>query len=122
MKIINLFAAPGVVPQWVSDSFRYFRLAFVCLLIVLAVILIVSVMLQPSSQEGLGAISGGSDTFFSKNKGRTREGMLLRMTIVVSIVIFVLALTYLLTLSLYSPENPFNQEAPAAIIQSALGK
>ena len=44
------------------------------ILVFASVIIIVTVMLQQSKQQGLsGAIAGGADTFFEKNKGRTKE-------------------------------------------------
>lgn len=44
------------------------------LLILSSVILTVVILMQESRQAGLsGAIAGGADTFFGKNKGRTME-------------------------------------------------
>ena len=62
-------------------------------LIISAVIIIVTVMLQQSKQQGLsGAIAGGADTFFEKNKGRTKEAFLAKITKIVAGVFFVLGL------------------------------
>ena len=102
----NLIAA---VSNGVANSFPIIRIVIISLLIALSVLLIVVILLQPAKQEGVGAISGSADTFFSKNKGRTREGMLLRLTVIIAIVMFVLVLFYFVTLSIYSPTNPFNQ-------------
>ena len=50
-------------------------------LIILAIVLIVSVLLQESRSAGLsGAISGGADTFFGKTKGKTIEQKLAKIT------------------------------------------
>ena len=46
------------------------------LLIIAALILIVTVLLQPGESNGLGAIAGGAETFFGKNKAKTMEGKL----------------------------------------------
>ncbi len=55
--------------------------------VVLSIILIVSVLLQPSKSDGLkGLVQGASDTFFSKNKKRTKEALLYRVTIVSAIL------------------------------------
>ena len=63
------------------------------LLIVSAIIIIVTVMLQQSKQQGLsGAIAGGADTFFDKNKGRTMEAKLSKITKIVAVVFFVIGL------------------------------
>lgn len=54
--------------------------------------LIVVVMLQDAKSEGLsGAISGGSGSYYSKNKGRTKEGMLNKITIVLGVLFILLA-------------------------------
>lgn len=61
---------------------------FICAILLIAVIL-----LQPSKQDGLkGFIGGASDTFFSKNKSRTRESLLARLTVVLAVVIAVIAI------------------------------
>ena len=55
--------------------------------VILAVVLTVSVLLQPSKSDGLkGLVQGSSDTFFSRNKRRTREAVLYRVTIVSAIL------------------------------------
>ena len=40
------------------------------LLVVTALILIVTVLLQPGESNGLGAIAGGAETFFGKTRPR----------------------------------------------------
>ena len=63
------------------------------LLIAASLFLIIVVLLQESKSAGLsGAISGGADTFFGKNKGRTIEAKLAKMTKVVATLFFVLAI------------------------------
>lgn len=63
------------------------------ILIVASIIIIVLVMLQQSKQAGLsGAIAGGADTFFGKNKGRTMEAKLAKLTKIVAVVFMVVAL------------------------------
>ena len=66
---------------------------FGAVLIVLAIVLIVSVLLQESRSAGLsGAISGGADTFFGKSKGKTIEQKLAKITKFVAVAFFLLAL------------------------------
>lgn len=62
-------------------------------LIVSAIFIIVTVMLQQSRQAGLsGAIAGGADSFFEKNKGRTKEAKLAFVTKIMAGIFFVVAL------------------------------
>ena len=66
---------------------------FGAVLIVLAIVLIVSVLLQESRSAGLsGAISGGADTFFGKSMGKTIEQKLAKITKFIAVAFFVLAL------------------------------
>ena len=57
-------------------------------------VLIVVCLMQSKDDEGAsGAIVGGtSSSFYEKNKGRTKEGMLKRLTIILAIVFVVLTI------------------------------
>ena len=52
--------------------------------VLLGLMIIVTVLLQPSKTDALSGLIQGSktETFFSKNKARTKEAMLLKLTIV----------------------------------------
>ena len=66
-------------------------LALTIIHIVIAVVLIITVLLQHGKQQGLsGAIAGGAETFFGKNKGRTIDGILSKVTSVLA-VLFVIS-------------------------------
>jgi len=55
---------------------------------ILAIIMIGLVMVQQSKTDGLKGLSGGGsqDTFFSKNRSRTGESLLMKVTVVVAIL------------------------------------
>ena len=52
----------------------------------------VVVLLQEGKNAGLGALSGASDTYWSKNKGRSREGIMIRVTVVLGALFIILGL------------------------------
>lgn len=55
--------------------------------VILSIALVVVVLLQSGKQAGLsGSISGGAETFFGKNKARTMDAMLSRITTAVAIL------------------------------------
>lgn len=55
--------------------------------IISAILLIICILLQPSKANGLqGLVSGTSETFYSKNKTKTKESFLIKMTIVFAII------------------------------------
>ncbi|MCI8458766.1 MAG: preprotein translocase subunit SecG [Clostridia bacterium] len=92
---------PGVA-NWISESFPTIRLVLLILMVVLALAMILVVLFQPSSDDGMGAISGQvSDTFYTKNKGRSLEGIMKRLTIVLAICLFVVSVLFFITIVIY---------------------
>ena len=66
---------------------------FVTLLVIVSIALIVIVLLQSGKSAGLsGAISGGAEQLFGKQKARGVDLILHRITVVLSVLFFLLAL------------------------------
>lgn len=62
---------------------------------VICVASVIVVMMQKSKDPGLGALSGqasATDTYWGRNKSRSKEGNLIKITRVLAIAFFVLAL------------------------------
>ena len=59
--------------------------------ILTVVFIIISVALTESKSAGLGAIAGAADTYWGKNKGRSMEGMLVKLTRLFVILFIVIA-------------------------------
>ncbi len=67
------------------------EIAMGVVLMVLAVFLIVAVLMQQDKDKKLsGTITGGSDTYYGKGKGRSLDKILARATTVVAILFSVL--------------------------------
>lgn len=68
----------------------------VILHIIVALALIVIVLMQSGKTAGLsGSISGGAETFFGKNKGKTIDAVLSKVTSAAAIVFLVTSLLIL---------------------------
>ena len=59
------------------------------LFIIISLVLTVVILMQEGKQAGLGAIAGAADTYWGKNKGRSMEGMLVKITRI-AVVLFIL--------------------------------
>lgn len=59
------------------------------LLVIICIALTVIILMQEGKSAGLGALAGSSDTYWSKNKGRSMEGILVKVTRVM-VILFVL--------------------------------
>ena len=53
--------------------------------------LTVVVLMQEGKQQGLGAIAGVADTYWGKNKGRSAEGTLIKLTKLMAVLFIVLS-------------------------------
>ncbi|MCI6648518.1 MAG: preprotein translocase subunit SecG [Lachnospiraceae bacterium] len=63
------------------------------LFIIVSIVLTIVIMMQEGEDAGLGSLSGQSlDTYWSKNKGRSKEGVIVKVTTVLVVAFFVLAL------------------------------
>ncbi len=85
--------------------------ALIIIHVIIAIVLITTVLMQHGKQQGLsGAIAGGAETFFGKNKGRTIDGVLRKVTAVVA-VLFVITSIALAVYSTRSNEAPVVENA-----------
>ena len=78
------------------EILRYILMGIFVLLCIVATVL---VLLQEGKSQGLGAIAGGSESYWGRNKGRSMEGNLEKWTKILMVVVFVLAIV--LNLSLF---------------------
>ena len=70
---------------------KIMQIALTIVQIVITVALIITVLMQSGKTQGLsGSIAGGAETFFGKNKGRTLDGILSKVTSVLA-VLFVIS-------------------------------
>lgn len=59
--------------------------------IIISIVMTIVVLMQEGKQTGLGAVAGSSETYWSKNKGRSMEGILVKITRVLVVLFLVIA-------------------------------
>lgn len=67
------------------------RIILTIVFILVCLALVVLVLMQEGKSAGLGAISGAAETYWGKNKGRSMEGTLVKITKILAILFIVLA-------------------------------
>lgn len=60
--------------------------------IILSIAITVVILMQEGKSAGLGAIAGAADTYWGKNKGRSMEGMLVKITRACVVLFLVIAM------------------------------
>lgn len=67
------------------------RVVINIIFILVCVALTVLVLMQEGKSAGLGSISGAAETYWGRNKGRSMEGMLVKITKILAIFFMLLA-------------------------------
>ena len=75
------------------------RILLTIVFVILCVAMVALVLLQEGKSAGLGSISGAAESYWGKNKGRSMEGNLAKLTRYAAILWMVLA--FVLNLSIF---------------------
>ena len=67
------------------------RLVLTIVFIVICLALTVIVLMQEGKSAGLGSISGAAESYWGKNKGRSMEGTLVKVTKILVVAFIVIA-------------------------------
>lgn len=67
------------------------RITLTIIFILVCIALVVLVLMQEGKSAGLGAISGAAETYWGKNKGRSMEGTLVKITKILALAFILLA-------------------------------
>ena len=70
----------GLVKNW--NTMVAICVPLLILAVVSALFVIIVVMLQQSNSNGIGALGGQQETFYGKNKGKTLESKLRKLTVI----------------------------------------
>ncbi len=63
------------------------------LILIVSVVIIIAVMMQPSkTNDAMSSLTGGADDLFAKQKPRGFEAFMQKVTVILGILFFVLAL------------------------------
>ena len=74
------------------------RVILTVLFIIVCLAIIVLVLMQEGKSSGLGALSGAAESYWGKNKARTMQGMLVKLTKIFCVLFMVLAIVLNLNL------------------------
>lgn len=74
----------------------YLVLSTICLVlsIISAIFVIIVVIMQPGNSNGIGAVSGSQETFYGKNKNKTLESKMKKLTVISVIVLAVCMIAF----------------------------
>ncbi len=68
-----------------------FKTIITIILVIVSILLTILVLMQEGKTQGLGSIGGMAESYWGKNKGRSMEGALEKITKVLAVLFFVIA-------------------------------
>jgi len=73
---------------------NYVKYVALAIMAVCAIFVILVVLFQPGNSSGVGALGGQTETFLGKNKSKTFEHRMRKLTVISSIVFVVLCIAF----------------------------
>lgn len=83
--------------DFITTVFPVLRTVLVVLIFINSVIIIISTLLQSSADENGATAITGQESYYSQNKGESRDGKLKKCTTITSIIIAVCSVLYFLS-------------------------
>lgn len=94
-----------LVAKWVSKVFPVIRYIILVLLALFAVATIVLVFMQiGQGSNTTNVVTGNADSYYSQNKGGSREGRITKLIYIFVTIIAVLAILFFITFNIYDGE------------------
>ena len=88
----------GLKPAWVETAIPIIRYVFMFLMAAAAIALIVVALMQDSQEGGANAITGTQESYYSQNKGRSKQGILKKITIAMASIIAIVIVLFFITI------------------------
>jgi len=92
MDLFNLLAPTASVARY--NLYIVLSVTIMALVLIVSIAAIVIVLMQPGNSTGINALGGSSETFFGKNKGKSIEEKLKKVTYACLIIIGVLSVAF----------------------------
>lgn len=93
MEILNmLMAASGTALK--SAWHNWIKIILLVVMALCAIFIILVVLFQPGNSSGIGALGGQTETFLGKNKSKTFEHKMKKLTVISSVIFTVLCIVF----------------------------
>lgn len=89
------------IPLWVSSSFPIIRIVLFAIVVLCAVLIILTTLFQNEDSNSSDAILGQQESYYSQNKGGSRDHKLKVITTISAIVIAVCVILYFVSFLIY---------------------
>ncbi len=99
----NLLLAPTERPKWVADSFPVLQGIIIGLISLISILMIVAILVSPpDTGTGTNAITGASESYYTKNRNKNNLGRIRNLIIICSISIAVLTIIFFILFGIFN--------------------
>ena len=99
----NLLLAPSETPKWIGDSFPIIQGVIIGLISLISIIMIVAILVSPpDTGTGTNAITGASESYYTKNRNKNNLGRIRNLIIICAITIAVLTIIFFILFGIFN--------------------
>ncbi len=99
----NLLLAPTERPKWIGDSFPVIQGIIIALISLLSIVMVVAILVSPpDSGTGTNAITGASESYYTKNRNKNNLGRIRNLIIICAISIAVLTIIFFILFGIFN--------------------
>lgn len=99
----NLLLAATERPKWVADSFPVLQGIIIGLISLISILMIVAILVSPpDTGTGTNAITGASESYYTKNRNKNNLGRIRNLIIICSISIAVLTIIFFILFGIFN--------------------
>ncbi len=93
MNMLNMLMATSGDALW-TIWHGWVKYIFLAIMAICAIFIILVVLFQPGNSSGVSALGGQTETFLGKNKSKTFEHRMKKLTVISSIIFVVLCIVF----------------------------
>ena len=102
-NLFNLMLAPTERPKWIADSFPILQGIIIALISLISIVMIVAILVSPpDSGTGTNAITGASESYYTKNRNKNNLGRIRNLIIICGVTIAVLTIIFFILFGIFN--------------------
>ena len=95
--------APSNMPKWIGDTFPIIQGVIIGLISLLSVVMIIAILVSPAdSANGTNAITGASESYYTKNRNKNNLGRIRNLIIICAVSIAVLTIVFFVMFGIFN--------------------
>ncbi len=102
-NLSNLLLAQTERPKWITDSFPIIQGIIIAIISLISILMIVAILVSPpDTGNGTNAITGASESYYTKNRNKNNLGRIRNLIIICACVIAVLTIIFFIMFGIFN--------------------